>query len=118
MKFALNGALTIGTMDGATVEMAEQIGEENMFIFGLRANEVDALRGRGYNPWDYFNRSPLLRKVMNLINSGFFSPEEPHLFKPLYESLLSGGDRFLVMADFDAYIECQKRGRGHLPERP
>jgi glycogen phosphorylase len=109
MKFALNGALTIGTMDGANIEMTEQIGEENMFIFGLRSNEVDELRGRGYNPWDYYNRSPLLKKVVDLVNSGFFSPEEPHLFRPIIDSLLSGGDRFMVMAEFDAYVECQKK---------
>ena len=109
MKFALNGALTIGTMDGANIEMLEQIGKENMFIFGLGANEIDELRGRGYNPWDYYNRSPVLKKVVDLVNSGFFSPEEPHLFRPIIDSLLSGGDRFMVMADFDAYVECQKK---------
>jgi glycogen phosphorylase len=109
MKFALNGALTIGTMDGANIEMLEQIGEENMFIFGLHANEIDELRGRGYNPWDYYNRSPVLKKIVDLVNSGFFSPEEPHLFRPIIDSLLSGGDRFMVMADFDAYLECQKK---------
>jgi glycogen phosphorylase len=108
MKFALNGALTIGTMDGANIEMLDQIGEENMFIFGLRANEIDELRNRGYNPWDYYNRSPVLKKVMDLVNSGFFSPEEPHLFKPIFDSILLGGDRFFVMADFDAYVKCQK----------
>ena len=109
MKFALNGALTIGTMDGANIEMAEQIGEGNMFIFGLRSNEVDELRGRGYNPWDYYNKSPALKQVLDLVNSGFFSPEEPHLFKPIFDSLLLGGDRFMVLADFDAYVECQKK---------
>ncbi len=109
MKFALNGALTIGTMDGATVEMAEQIGEENMFIFGLRADEIDELRGRGYNPWEFYRKNPALQKVMNLISSGFFSPEEPHLFKPIHDSLLEGGDRFMVMADFEAYTECQHK---------
>ncbi len=109
MKFALNGALTIGTMDGATVEMAEQIGEENMFIFGLRADEIDRLRQKGYNPWEYYNRNPALQKVMNLIGSGFFSPEEPNLFKPIYDSLLAGGDNYLVMADFEAYTECQHK---------
>jgi starch phosphorylase len=109
MKFALNGALTIGTMDGANIEMAEQIGVDNMFIFGLRSNEVDELRGRGYNPWDYYNKSSALKQVLDLVNSGFFSPEEPHLFKPIFDSLLLGGDRFMVLADFDAYIECQKK---------
>ncbi|MBN1127564.1 MAG: glycogen/starch/alpha-glucan phosphorylase [Chitinispirillaceae bacterium] len=109
MKFALNGALTIGTMDGANVEMAEQIGEDNMFIFGLRTNEVDDLRIHGYNPWDYYHKSPVLKQVLDLINSGFFSPEEPHLFKPIFDSLMQGGDRFMVLADFDAYVECQKK---------
>jgi glycogen phosphorylase len=109
MKFALNGALTIGTMDGANVEMAEVIGEENMFIFGLLTHEVDELRSRGYNPWDYYNKSPALKQVLDLINTGFFSPEEPRLFKPIFDSLLHGGDRFMVLADFDAYVECQKK---------
>ncbi|MBN1127622.1 MAG: glycogen/starch/alpha-glucan phosphorylase [Chitinispirillaceae bacterium] len=109
MKFALNGALTIGTMDGANIEMLEQIGAENMFIFGLKAEEIEDHRNRGYNPWDFYNRSPLLKRVIDLINSGFFSPEEPHLFRPLTDSLLSGGDRFMVMADFDAYVECQNK---------
>jgi starch phosphorylase len=108
MKFALNGALTIGTMDGANIEMAEQIGEENMFIFGLLANEIDELRKRGYNPWDYYNKSPVLKKVLDLVNGGFFSPEEPHLFKPIFDSLLSN-DRFMVLADFDAYVACQDK---------
>jgi glycogen phosphorylase len=108
MKFALNGALTIGTMDGANIEMAEQIGEKNMFIFGLLTNEIDELRARGYNPWDYYNKSPTLKKVLDLINGGFFSPEEPQLFKPIFDSLLNN-DRFMVLADFDAYVECQAR---------
>jgi starch phosphorylase len=109
MKFALNGALTIGTMDGANVEMAEVIGEDNMFIFGLLTHEVDELRSRGYNPWNYYNKSPTLKGVLDLINTGFFSPEESHLFKPIFDSLLHGGDRFMVLADFDAYVECQKK---------
>jgi starch phosphorylase len=109
MKFALNGALTIGTMDGANVEMAEVIGEENMFIFGLLTQQVDDLRNRGYNPWEYYHNSPILKRVLDLINSGFFSPEEPQLFKPIFDSLLEGGDRFMVLADFDAYVDCQKK---------
>ena len=109
MKFALNGALTIGTMDGATIEMLEQIGEENMFIFGLRAEEIDRLRNTGYNPWEFYQRNQSLQKVMKLIASGFFSPEEPQLFRPIHDSLLNGGDHFLVMADFDSYVACQKR---------
>jgi starch phosphorylase len=107
MKFALNGALTIGTMDGANVEMHQEIGDENIFIFGLRTNEVDELHSRGYNPWDYYNKSPELKQVMDLISSGYFSPEDTGMFNPIYDSLLNGGDRFLVMADFDAYVKCQ-----------
>ncbi|MDG5814277.1 glycogen/starch/alpha-glucan phosphorylase [Chitinispirillales bacterium ANBcel5] len=108
MKFALNGALTIGTMDGANVEMCEEMGEENMFIFGLRTNEVEKLKTEGYNPWDYHNNSPDLQRVMGLISSGFFSPEDPHLFAPIYESILHHGDKYMIMADFDAYVKCQE----------
>jgi glycogen phosphorylase len=109
MKFALNGAITIGTMDGANIEIWEEVGDENIFIFGLRATEVDELRAKGYNPWDYYHKSELLKKVMDLIATGFFSPEEPQLFRPIYDSLLNGGDRYMVMADFDSYVNCQKK---------
>jgi starch phosphorylase len=109
MKFALNGALTIGTMDGANIEIWEEVGDENIFIFGLRSHEVDELRSRGYNPWDYYHKSENLRKVMDLIAKGFFSPEEPHLFRPIFDSILNGGDKYMLMADFDQYISCQDR---------
>jgi len=108
MKFALNGALTIGTMDGATIEMCEQIGEENMFIFGLRANDVEKLKADGYVPYDYYKKSEPLRKVIDLINVNFFNPEKPDLFKPLIDSLLNN-DRYLVCADFDAYRSCHRK---------
>ena len=107
MKFGLNGALTIGTMDGANIEMWEEVGDENIFIFGLRAHEVDDLRAKGYNPWDYYHKNDKLKKVMDLISLGFFSPEEPQLFRPIFDSLLNGGDRYMVMADFDSYVSCQ-----------
>jgi starch phosphorylase len=103
MKFALNGAITIGTMDGANIEIWEEVGDENIFIFGLRSHEVEDLRSQGYNPWDYYHKNERLRKVMDLIAKGFFSPEEPHLFKPIFDSLLNGGDKYMIMADFDAY---------------
>jgi len=109
MKFALNGALTVGTMDGANIEIREEVGEDNIFIFGLLTKEVEEIRKRGYNPWDYYNKSAELRRVIDLILSGFFSPEEPHLFAPIYDSLLKNGDRYMVMADFDSYIECQNK---------
>jgi starch phosphorylase len=117
MKFALNGALTIGTMDGANIEMAEQIGVENMFIFGLLTKEIDALRAGGYNSRDYYDKSPMLKKVLDLINGGFFSPEEPHLFKPIFDSLMNN-DRFMVLADFDAYVECQSKLAGIYKNDP
>ncbi|HUI94060.1 MAG TPA: glycogen/starch/alpha-glucan phosphorylase [Chitinivibrionales bacterium] len=108
MKFGLNGAITIGTMDGANIEMWEEVGDENIFIFGLRTNEVSEVRAKGYNPWDYYHKNEKLRKVMDLISMGFFSPEDPQLFRPIYDSLLNGGDRYMVMADFDSYVQCQK----------
>ncbi len=108
MKFALNGALTIGTMDGANVEMHEEIGDENMFIFGLGTKEVEEIKADGYNPQEYFDRSERLKKVINLINTNFFSPEEPDIFKDILDSLFNG-DRYMVFADFDSFIEAQKK---------
>lgn len=107
MKFALNGALTIGTMDGANIEMCQEIGEENMFIFGLRTNEVDEIHANGYVPYDYYKKSEALKSVIDLINTNFFNPESPDLFKKLIDNLLYN-DQYLVFADFDSYIESQK----------
>jgi starch phosphorylase len=109
MKFALNGAITIGTMDGANIEIWEEVGDDNIFIFGLRTNEVNDLRAKGYNPWDFYHKNETLKKVMDLISLGFFSPEEPQLFRPIFDSLLNGGDRYMVLADFDSYYKCQKK---------
>jgi starch phosphorylase len=106
MKFALNGALTIGTLDGANVEIAERVGRENMFIFGLTAEEVEASRAGGYNPRAEYERSPRLRRVLDFVASGTLSPEEPGLFRPLVESLLHH-DPYMLLADFDAYLEAQ-----------
>ena len=108
MKFALNGALTIGTLDGANVEILEEVGKENIFIFGLTAEEVAQVKREGYQPRDYYERSPELKGVLDLINSGFFSPENPGLFKPIYDSLMNH-DEYLLLADFDAYVECQDK---------
>ncbi len=107
MKFMLNGALTMGTLDGANIEIKNAVGEENIFIFGLRAEEVKGLKDSGYNPRDYINRSPLLKEVFDLIQSHFFSPLDPELFEPLINNLLEQ-DPFLVCADFDAYCQTQK----------
>lgn len=109
MKFSLNGALTIGTMDGANIEICEQVGRENIFIFGLLANEIDDLKRKGYNPWDYYSKNESLKKIMDLISSGYFSPEEPHLFMPIFDSILKYGDRYLVMADYESYVNSQKK---------
>ncbi|XP_068110874.1 glycogen phosphorylase, liver form [Hyperolius riggenbachi] len=108
MKFMLNGALTIGTMDGANVEMAEEAGEENLFIFGMRVDDVTELDKKGYNAWDYYEKLPELKKVMDQIKGGFFSPTKPDLFKDLVDMLFNH-DRFKVFADYEAYVKCQER---------
>ena len=108
MKFALNGALTIGTLDGANIEIMEEVGRENIFIFGLNADEVNGLKERGYNPRDYYHRNPELKQAIDMIGSGAFSPGTPDLFKPIVDSLLNQGDTYLVLADFAAYAVCQE----------
>jgi len=109
MKFALNGALTIGTLDGANIEMREEVGPENMFIFGLTADEVGAVRRRGYNPRDYYSHNPELKKVLDMIAEGFFSPQTPELFRPIVDTLLNQGDYYMVLCDYESYIACQER---------
>uniref|UniRef100_A0A673XBV0 Alpha-1,4 glucan phosphorylase n=1 Tax=Salmo trutta TaxID=8032 RepID=A0A673XBV0_SALTR len=108
MKFMLNGALTIGTMDGANVEMAEEAGEENLFIFGMRVEDVDAMDQIGYNAREYYERLPELRQVIDQIQTGYFSPKEHELFKDVVNMLMNH-DRFKVFADYEAYITCQDR---------
>ncbi len=107
MKFALNGALTVGTLDGANVEIREEVGPENFFLFGLTVEQVAALRKRGYNPWEYYRSDKRLKRALDAIASGVFSPQEPMLFRPIVDSLLNGGDPYLVLADFASYVECQ-----------
>jgi glycogen phosphorylase len=108
MKFALNGALTIGTLDGANVEIKEEVGEDNIFIFGLNADEVQELRSAGYDPLDEVHRDPRLRECLEMIARGYFSAGNNGLFKPIIDSLLSKGDYFLVLKDYGSYIECQE----------
>ncbi|XP_050753731.1 glycogen phosphorylase, liver form isoform X2 [Gymnogyps californianus] len=108
MKFMLNGALTIGTMDGANVEMAEEAGEENLFIFGMRVEDVTELDRKGYNAQEYYDRLPELKQAIDQIKSGFFSPEEPDLFKDVV-NMLFHHDRFKVFADYEAYVKCQEK---------
>ncbi len=107
MKFALNGALTIGTLDGANVEIRDEVGAENIFIFGLTAAEV-AQRSGQYNPWDHYHANEELRRVIEMIASGFFSPYQANLYRPIIDSLTSGGDRFMLFADYAAYVRCQE----------
>lgn len=108
MKFALNGALTIGTLDGANIEIREEVGAENFFLFGLTAAEVHALRSRGYNPWDYYHGNPQLKEAIDLIVAGHFSHGDFNLFRPLVDSLLSQDD-YMLLADYQSYIDCQEQ---------
>jgi starch phosphorylase len=107
MKFALNGAITIGTLDGANVEILEEVGAENIYIFGLTADEVGAMRP-AYNPYNYYERDPILKQTIDMIREGFFCPEDPGLFRPLMDTLLNE-DRYLVLADFEAYHQSQMK---------
>lgn len=114
MKFMLNGALTIGTLDGANIEIAEEVGEENCFIFGLTAEEVINLQHtREYDPWDIYNNNQAVRRVVTQLINGYYAPEDPDLFREIYDSLLNGGgepaDQYFILKDFDAYCEAQKK---------
>jgi starch phosphorylase len=108
MKFALNGALTIGTLDGANVEIREEVGAENFFLFGLTADEVEKVKARGYRPRDYYNQNDLLREVIDFIASGDLDRADGELFRPIVENLLDH-DPFLLLADYQAYIDAQER---------
>ena len=108
MKFAMNGALTIGTLDGANIEIRHEVGQENFFLFGLTADEVRAKRAAGYSPWDYYNSDPHLREAIDLIKSGHFSRGDINLFKPLVDSLTQY-DPYMLFADYQSYINCQEQ---------
>jgi starch phosphorylase len=109
MKLALNGALTIGTLDGANVEIGEEVGEDNIFIFGLKVPDVEALDAQGYNPWSYYGSDEELRAVINWIGSDYFTPGETQAFGALHHSLLEGGDPYKVLADYRAYVQAHER---------
>lgn len=108
MKMALNGALTIGTLDGANIEIMEEVGQENIFIFGLTTVEVANLRDNGYNPRTYYHEDPELKQAIHMIQSGFFSPREPSFFAPIVHSLLDRGDYYMLLADYKSYISAQE----------
>jgi starch phosphorylase len=106
MKFTMNGALTIGTLDGANIEIREEVGDENFFLFGLKAEEVNKMKEEGYNPYQYYHNNPSLKKVIDMISSGYFSRKNPELFQPLVDSLIFH-DEYLLLADYQSYIDCQ-----------
>src|SRR5208283_1866549 len=108
MKFMMNGALTLGTRDGATIEMAQEAGEENFFLFGLTAEQVAASAGV-YDPYWHYNHEPETRAALDLIFSNYFSRNEPGIFEPLKWALLTGGDRYLNLADLSAYLTTDGR---------
>jgi starch phosphorylase len=108
MKFAMNGALTIGTLDGANIEIRDAVGHENFFLFGLTAEEVERWKAEGYTPHSIYESNPELREAIDLINSGFFSDGDRGLFHPLVESLLTRDD-YMLLADYQAYVDCQQR---------
>ncbi len=108
MKFAMNGALTIGTLDGANVEIRQEVGAENFFLFGLKLEEVTQLKQNGYRPRTYYETNLELQEVIDLLASGYFSQGDRELFRPLIDNLLNH-DPFLVMADFQSYIDCQRK---------
>ncbi len=108
MKLALNGALTIGTLDGANIEIKEEVGDDNIFIFGMDVDEVAALDEKGYNPVDVYNADPNLKAIVDWLGSNYFASGEPGVLKPLKDSLLEGGDPFKALADFDAYCKSQE----------
>lgn len=109
MKLSLNGALTIGTLDGANIEIAEEVGEDNIFIFGLTVDEVQALNAKGYNPYDYYYNNPELKAVIDWLDTDYFTPGKPRALSSIKYSLLDGGDPYLCLADYDSYSKAQER---------
>lgn len=110
MKLALNGALTIGTLDGANIEIKQEVGDENIFIFGNTVEEVEEIKRKGYNPYDYYNSNEELKAVVDWVGSNYFTPDEAAgVLSGVRWGLLEGGDRYLVLADYAKYVECQEK---------
>ena len=116
MKFAMNGALTIGTLDGANIEIRDEVGQENFFLFGLTAEEVREKRSSGYHPWDYYDADLQLREAIDLINCGHFSQGDANLFKPMVDSLMKY-DPYMLFADYQSYVKCQDQVSNAYKER-
>ena len=108
MKFTMNGALTIGTLDGANIEIREEVGEENFFLFGLKSDEVNKIKAEGYNPYSYYESNNNLRKALEMIRTGYFSGDNHDLFKPIFDSLVYHDD-YMLLADYQSYIDIQDK---------
>jgi starch phosphorylase len=117
MKFALNGALTIGTLDGANIEMRERVGPENIFIFGLTAEQVASTLAKGYRPGELYEKDDVVRSVLDAIGLGAFSPQEPRRFEPIVQSLVSEGERYVHLADFGPYVATQREVERRFVDR-
>ncbi len=118
MKLAMNGALTMGTLDGANIEIKEEVGEDNIFIFGLTADQIQTMRSRGtYHPWDYYS-DPATKRVLDALNSDRFCPTEPGLFRWIFEALLNGGDEYFHLADFPSYLKAQHQAGTEYQNAP
>ena len=108
MKLSLNGALTVGTWDGANIEIAQHVGEDNIFIFGNRTDDLEKLRKKGYNPWSYVDKSQDLQNVLEAIRDNVFDPSQPDLFKDIYNDITEHGDFYFYLADYEPYIKCNQ----------
>jgi starch phosphorylase len=109
MKLALNGALTIGTLDGANIEIRNEVGDENIFIFGLTTDEVARLRASGhYSPLDHYHGNPELKQVLDMIRSGYFSPDESNRYQSVFDALTLQGDHYFLLADYASYVARQQ----------
>ena len=118
MKFALNGALTIGTLDGANIEILEEVGENNIYIFGLTADDIADRRRQGsHHPWEYYQNYPDLRRVLDALRDGRVSPGEPNLFSWIFNSLVHNGDPYFHLADFPSYREAQARASQEFQDK-
>lgn len=119
MKFAMNGALTVGTLDGANIEICDAVGEDNIFIFGLKAEEVQAMReSNSYNPWDYYRRNDAIKRVMDIFNSDTFFSREPGAYKWIFNSILHHGDPYFHLADLESYINVQRQAMTEYMDAP
>ncbi len=119
MKFAMNGALTMATLDGANIEIMEEVGAENIYTFGLSADEIHAMRAaNSYNPWDYYHSNPLIKRVMDVFNSDKLFARDPANFYWIFHSIMNSGDQYFHLADFDSYLKAEARAAAeyHKPE--